>query len=68
MIRLNRAQRELFAQRATELGNFAVTALLLGQLIAGQFRLDWTLLGILVGVIMYVAGAALLREGRDARG
>lgn len=60
-MRLNKEQCKLFAQRATELGNFAVIALLLAQVIAGQFRLDWTLWGIAVAVIMYFAGAALLR-------
>ncbi len=58
---LNRAQRELFAQRATELGNFAVTALLLAQIIAGEFRLDWTIWGLVVALVMYAAGGILLR-------
>ncbi len=58
---LNRAQRELFAQRATELGNFAVTALLLAQILAGEFRLDWTVWGLVVALVMYAAGGILLR-------
>ncbi len=58
---LNRAQRELFAQRATELGNFAVTALLLAQILAGEFWLDWTVWGLVVALVMYAAGGILLR-------
>lgn len=64
-MQLNRAQRELFAQRATELGNFAVTALLLAQVISGQFRLDWTLWGVLLAVVMYAVGGVLLRREED---
>lgn len=61
-MRLNDAQRRLFAERATELGNFAVTALLLGQLITGTFRLDWTVVGLLGALAMYYAGAKLSEE------
>jgi len=58
-MRLNDAQRRLFAERATELGNFAVTALLIGQVIAGQLRMDWTVLGLLLALVMYGSGAIL---------
>lgn len=61
-MRLNRAQRELFAQRTTELGNFAVTALLLAQVISGEFRLDWTLWGVLLTVVMYIVGGIPLHQ------
>ena len=64
-MRLNDAQRQLFAERATELGNFAVTALLLGQLIAGTFRLDWTIVGVLGGLATYYAGANLTEGVND---
>jgi len=64
-MRLNDAQRTLFAERATELGNLAVTALLLGQLIAGTFRLDWTVVGVLGGLATYYAGAKLTEGVND---
>lgn len=64
-MRLNDAQRRLFAERATELGNFAVTGLLIGQVIAGQFQLGWTLWGAAIGLIMYYAGWVLTREDRN---
>lgn len=58
-MRLNDVQRRLFAERATELGNFAVTALLIGQVIAGEFRLDWTMVGVLGALVLYYAGVKL---------
>jgi len=66
-LRLNRQQRELYAQRITEVGNLAIAALLLGQLIAGEFRLDWTLWGLGLWLASYLAGGILLRrmEGED---
>ncbi len=64
-MRLNDAQRKLFAERATELGNFAVTGLLIGQVIAGQFNLTWTLWGAGVGIVAYGVGAILSRGVSD---
>jgi hypothetical protein len=61
-MRLNRRQRELYAQRITEVGNLAIAALLLGQVIAGEFRLDWTLWGMGIWVASYIAGGILLRR------
>ena len=60
--RLNRQQRDLYAQRVTEVGNLAIAALLLGQVIAGEFRLDWTLWGMGIWVVSYIAGGILLRR------
>ncbi len=64
-MRLNVAQRPLFAERATEFGNFAVTALLLGQLMAETFRLDWTVVGGLGGLATYYASAKLTDGAND---
>jgi hypothetical protein len=61
-VRLNRQQRELYAQRITEVGNLAVAALLLGQVIAGEFRVDWTLWGVTIWVASYIVGGILLRQ------
>ncbi len=62
MPKLNKAQRELYAQRVTEVGNLAIAALLLGQVIAGEFHLDWTLWGLGIWVVSYLTGGILLRD------
>jgi hypothetical protein len=51
----------------TEVGNLAIAALLLGQLITGEFRLDWTLWGMGIWLISYLTGGILLarRENSD---
>ncbi len=67
-IRLNQQQRELYAQRVTEVGNLAIAALLLGQVIAGEFRLGWTLWGVGIWVASYVAGGILLRRRDEDHG
>jgi hypothetical protein len=63
--KLNRQQRDLYAQRITEVGNLAIAALLLGQVVAGEFRLDWTLWGVATWVASYIAGGILLRRKAD---
>ena len=61
-MKLNRAQRELYAQRITEVGNMAIAALLLGQVIAEEFQPDWTLWGMGIWVASYIIGGILLRK------
>jgi len=64
-IQLNPQQRELYAQRVTEVGNLAVAALLIGQVITAEFRLDWTLWGIGIWVASYITGGIIKAQGQE---
>lgn len=50
---------EVLAEKLMDVANFGVGALLIGQIIAKEFRLDWTLWGFGIWFILYLAAFLL---------
>lgn len=61
---LTPAQRRWRADKLGDLANYAITALLIGQFIAQDFRFDLTLIGLLILVLSFVYSNSLLRFPR----
>jgi len=55
-------QREVLAEKLMDVANFAAGALLIGQIIAKEFNLWWTLTGLVIWVAFYGIGLYFLRH------
>lgn len=66
MLRLNRNQRELLAEKGCDLANLAAGALVFGQLLAERFSF-WLAAGGLIMWVGFVALAFALINQRERR-
>ena len=58
---MTQKQREVLAEKLMDVANFAIGALLIGQIIAKQLNLGWTLSGLVIWVTFYGVGLHFLR-------
>jgi len=58
---MTQKQREVLAGKLMDVANFAIGALLIGQIIAKEFNLWWTLSGLVIWVTFYGVGLHFLR-------
>ncbi len=60
---VNPKQKEVLAEKLMDIANFSAGALLIGQIIAKEFSLAWTIAGGVIWIAFYSISLWLLREG-----
>lgn len=57
----------MLAEKLMDVANFAAGALLIGQIIAREFNLAWTIAGGVIWLVFYAIGLYFLRENGGER-